>query len=137
MRSRFQRTRRHRIGTWPDDAPRPQEVAAKVSYVGSPEHKDHPSPLGPPRLRSDATRCETHMTRDVAANTAALREGILRLCVSPVFESGYPKYVWTWVDGVLYEARHINGPEGTYKGYRLEEVERPLDPEGRLTWDQR
>ena len=30
--------------------------------------------------------------------------------------------------------RHINGPAGTYKGYRLEEVEYPRDPEGRLDW---
>jgi hypothetical protein len=55
--------------------------------------------------------------------------------VSPVFEGGYPKYVWTWIEGALYEARHINGPQGAYKGYRLEEVERPLDPEGRLVWE--
>jgi hypothetical protein len=38
--------------------------------------------------------------------------------------------------GALYEARHINGPQGTYKGYRLEEVERPDDPEGRLEWGE-
>ncbi len=77
------------------------------------------------------------MTRDVGGNTRAFQEGIRRKCVSQIFEGGYPKYVWTWVNEVLYEARHINGPQGTYKGYRLEELERPLDPEGRLEWEQR
>ncbi len=37
--------------------------------------------------------------------------------------------------GSLYEARHINGPQGTYKGYRLEAIEFPKDPENRLDWD--
>ena len=135
MRSRFHRRKRRSIGRWPEDEDSPEELAERVEYVGSPEHKDHPSPLGPPRLRSDATPCEVHMTHDVNGNTEALREGIRRRCVSPIFEGGYPKYVWTWVNGVLYEARHINGPQGTYKGYRLEEVERPLDPDCRLTWE--
>ena len=34
----------------------------------------------------------------------------------------------------LYEARHINGPAGTYKGYKLLESEYPRDPMGRLKW---
>jgi hypothetical protein len=65
-------------------------------------------------------------------NTAALREGIRRRCVGAAFEGGFPKYVWTWIDGDLYEARHINGPQGTYKGYRLDEIEHPQDPNGLL-----
>ena len=136
MRSRFRRTKRRKIGRWPEDAGPPEDLAERVTYVGSPEHKDHPSPAGPPHLRSDATPCEAQMTRDEAGNTEALRDGIRRRCVSPIFEGGFPKYVWTWVDGVLYEARHINGPQGTYKGYRLEEIERPEDPDGRLEWGQ-
>ena len=135
MRSRFSRKKRRKIGTWPEGVGTPDEVAELVEYVGSPEHKDHPSPTGPPRLRSDATPCEVRMTGDVSGNTNALREGIRRRCVSQVYEGGFPKYVWTWVSGILYEARHINGPRGTYKGYRLEELEKPLDPEGRLNWE--
>jgi len=57
--------------------------------------------------------------------------------VSEVFEGGFPKYVWTWIAGDLYEARHINGPQGTYKGYQLEEAEYPEDPEFRLDWSHR
>ena len=29
---------------------------------------------------------------------------------------------------------HINGPAGTYKGYKLLESEYPRDPMGRLKW---
>ncbi len=135
MRSRFSRNKRRKIGAWPSDTDSPEETAARVSYVGSPEHKDHPSPAGPGRLRSDATPCEVRLTQDVDRCTQALREGIRRQCVSGVFEGGFPKYVWAWLDGELYEARHINGPQGTYKGYRLEPVEWPDDPEHRLEWD--
>lgn len=105
--------------------------------MGSQEHKDHPSPAGPPALRSDATPCDPRWTRNVGANTTALREGIRRRCTSTVFEGGFPKYVWTWLEDELFEARHINGPRGTYKGYRLEPSEYPKDPDGRLDWGQR
>jgi hypothetical protein len=37
-------------------------------------------------------------------------------------EGGFPKYVWTWLGEELYEARHVNGPQGTYKGYRLPDL---------------
>lgn len=136
MRSRFKRTKRRKIGNWPEGVGAPDEVAQRASYVGSPEHKDHPSTVGPPALRSDATPCEPHMTHDLNANTEALRKGIEMRCTSAVFQGGFPKYVWTWVDDALYEARHINGPQGTYKGYRLEPWEHPADPEGRLDWDE-
>jgi hypothetical protein len=133
MKMRFQRSKRRKIGRWASPVS-PGDLAEKVTYVGSPEHKDHPSQAGAPRLRSDATRCEPSMTRDVAGNTRALREGILRQCVSQEFEDGFPRYVWTRIGDEVYEARHINGPLGTYKGYRLEAVEWPEDPEGRLQW---
>ena len=100
--------------------------------MGSAEHKGYPSPAGPPALRSDATPCDPNIERHEIKSV--LREAIRRRCVSSVFEQGFPKYVWGWLGGALYEARHINGPAGTYKGYRLEEVEHPRDPEGRLDW---
>ncbi len=134
MRHRFHRPKRRVIGKWPVEAEPPEALAEKVSYVGSPEHKDHPSSAGPPRLRTDATPCEPHMTKDLGRNSEALKEGIRRRCTSARFEGGFPKYVWTWIGGCLYEARHINGPQGTYKGYRLEEMEWPKDPDGLLKW---
>ncbi len=71
------------------------------------------------------------------AITRVLREAISRGCISATFEGGFPNYVWGWLDGQLYEARHINGPQGTYKAYMLEEFERPRDDEGRLMWEAR
>ena len=132
MRTRFAKTKRRKIGPWPADAREPSLVAKDATYVGSSEHKDHPSAIGPPALRSDATPCEPAMTRDVDANTAALREGIEKQRTSSTFEGGFPKYVWTWMGDDLYEARHINGPQGTYKAYRLEQAEWPHDPDGCL-----
>ena len=132
MRTRFTRTKRKKIGKWPDDARDPALVADDAVYVGSAEHKDHPSAVGPAALRSDATPCEPALTRNVDASTKALREGITSQRTSSIFEGGFPKYVWTWIGTDLYEARHINGPLGTYKGYRLETAEWPLDPDGRL-----
>ena len=134
MRTRFTRQKRRKIGEWPADAATPAQVAEQVQYVGSPEHKNHPSPVGPPALRSDATPCEPRLTKDRDGNTAALRRGIIEGCTSSIFEGGFPKYVWTWLDGDLYEARHINGPQGTYKGYKLKPTEFPKDPEKRLDW---
>lgn len=137
MRTRFTREKRRKIGDWPDGQGSPEEIAESVRYLGSPEHKDHPSPVGPPALRSDATPCEPHLTNNLDRNTAALRKGIIKRCVSSVFEGGFPKYVWTWLDGDLYEARHINGPQGTYKGYKLSPAEFPIDRDDRLDWEER
>ena len=99
--------------------------------MGSAEHKANPSTAGPPALRSDAAPCDPNLSFDDIR--AALAEGIRRGCVSAAMEQGFPKYVWGWLDGDLYEARHINGPAGTYKGYKLMESE-PRDPMGRLDW---
>ncbi len=107
-----------------------ESVARKARYVGSAEHKGYPSAAGPPALRSDATPCDPGISS--ADIGSALAEGIRRGCVSALTEQGFPKYVWGWLGDDLYEARHINGPAGTYKGYRIEESERPLDRYGRL-----
>ena len=136
MRARFKRTKRRKIAAWPEGTEQPEAVAAKATYVGSAEHKGHPSHAGPPALRSDATPCEPHLTKNIDGNTLALRTGITKCCTSAVFEGGFPKYVWTWMEGALYEARHINGPQGTYKGYRLEPSEYPLDPDELLDWGE-
>lgn len=129
-RNRHHRPKHRVIAPWPGDAPDPDTVADLCRYVGSAEHKSYPSPAGPPALRSDATRCEPSLSFDEL--TGALREAVRRGCTSASFEGGFPKYVWGVVDGAVYEARHINGPQGTYKGYRLDPEELPDDPEGRL-----
>ena len=128
---RRRRPKRRAIGPWNGDGS-PEETASKARYVGSREHKRHPSPAGPPALRTDATPCDPAI--ECRTIDAVLRKAIRRRCTSAVFEQSFPKYVWGWLDDDLYEARHVNGPAGTYKGYRLEEVEYPRDPDGRLDW---
>ena len=130
---RHRRARQRVIGPWPNDKPTPADVADRASYIGSAEHKTYPSPAGHPGLRSDASRCDPRYT-DFQQITLVLREGIRRRCTSGVFEGDFPKYVWGWLDGQLYEARLINRQQGAYKGYPLEEVDFPKDEDGLLNW---
>jgi hypothetical protein len=133
---RHHRPRHRRIQPWPQTAPPLEVVAARCRYVGSPEHKAYPSPAGPPALRSDAARCPAQLVGEHLADgceglTPHLRDAILLGAVGEEI-GGYPKYVWVVLDGDVYEARHINGPIGDYKGYRLEPAEYPEDPRGVL-----
>lgn len=132
---RHRRPRQRAIGPWSEDKPTAEEVAPRVSYVGSAEHKSYPSPAGHPSLRSDASRCDPRYT-EFEPITDVLREGVRRRCTSAVFEGDFPKYVWGWLDGQLYEARLVNRGQGTYKGYPLEEVETPKDDENALNWEE-
>ena len=134
-RHRYGRPKHRAIAPWDPKNGAPDEVASRASYRGSPEHKEYPSPAGNPHLRSDASRCDPRYT-DFEQITVVLRLAIRRRCVGAIFEGGFPKYVWGWLDGKLYEARHMNGPRGAYKAYELEEVEYPEDAEGRLNWEE-
>ena len=75
------------------------------------------------------------MLRDVTqgilnlSKSLVFGEAIQRECVGSVFEGDFPKYAWGWLDGQLYEARLTNRSQGFYKGYPLEELEKPIDPE--------
>jgi hypothetical protein len=133
-RHRHSRPKHRVIAAWGSSPPDLVDIAARAVYVGSAEHKSYPSPAGNPALRSDASPCDPQYT-DMEAITAVLREAILRGCIGAIIEGGFPKYVWGWMDGRLYEARHINGPQGTYKAYELQEFERPKDDHGRLRWE--
>jgi hypothetical protein len=133
-RKRHQRAKHESIHPWPQGHPSPQEVAQKARYVGSSEHKDYDSPAGPPALRSDAARCDPRYT-DFAPITAALQEAITRCCTGAQFEGDFPRYVWGWFDGQLYQARLINRAQGSYKAWPIEEAERPRDDNGRLDWE--
>lgn len=112
-------------------------TADAATYIGSVEHKNHPSPAGPPKLRhNDASPCDP---RYVAASeppfeapTRALRDAI-RARQTSDFVGRFPKYVWGGLDGRFYEARLVNQELGTYKAYPLsKEEELPEDPDGLL-----
>jgi hypothetical protein len=117
---RHQRAKHEVIRPWPKGLPPPEVVAERARYVSSSEHKDYESDAGPPALRSDAARCDPRYT-DFEAITIAVREAIRRACSGSQFEGDFPRHVWGWFDGRLYEARLIN-------------AERPKDDEGRLNW---
>ncbi len=108
-------------------------MAPEIRYVGSAEHKSHPSPAGPPALPSDAARCAPVYANRFDDLTRVLQDAVRLRCTSSEFERGFPKYVWGLLDGAVYEARHLSGRGGEYKAYKLEDpAEYPPDPEGRL-----
>jgi hypothetical protein len=125
MRQRHQRQKHRKVAPWPDDKPGAEGVAQRARYVGSPEHKSHPSAAGRPAARSDASLCDPNLSNQPEILTGVLRDSIRDGRIGGIFEGDFPKYVWGEVNGQLFEARHINGPQGTYKGYPLEEFERP------------
>lgn len=102
------------------------EMARRVRYVGSIEHKTYPSPAGEPRPRHDASKCPRLAPERWAelsdALRAAVRAGYVSEAVDP---GGLPRYVWGKLDGALYEARHLSTPGDGYKAYPVEEFELP------------
>jgi hypothetical protein len=128
-----------KIVRWPSVEPA-AEVAQRVEYVGSAEHKSHPSPAGPPKLRhNDASSCDPRYVDRSADQlvyapgpTNALREAIASERTSDLV-GAFPKYVWGVLDGELYEARLVNHERGQYKAYTLkDDAELPEDPDGKL-----
>lgn len=134
-RKRHQRAKHERIELWPASHLAPEQVAARVRYVGSSEHKSYESEAGPPALRSDAARCDPRYTT-FGPITEALREAIRRRCVGAMFEGDFPRYVWGWLDRRLYQARLINSTQGWYKAWPIEDVERPRDDDHRIDWEE-
>jgi hypothetical protein len=100
------------------------DLAARVRYVGSAEHKTYPSFAGQPKLRADATKCDPRLT-DPDQITAWLRAGIEAGLVGHPWEGDFPRYVWFRVNTVCYEGRLVNREAGEYKGYALADDESP------------
>jgi len=99
-------------------------IAEKVSYVGSPEHKDFPSFAGQPRFRADASRCPRWI-KDRQVVEEWLRSAIRRGAVGAPWERGFPRYVWRKENDTVFEGRLTNSVQGEYKGYPLERDEWP------------
>ena len=99
-------------------------LAARVTYVGSPEHKDTPSFAGPPRPRGDVSICPREY-RDEKLITRWLRAAICDGSTGAPWEGDFPRYVWHKEKGTVFEARHVNRGDGSYKGYPLNDDEWP------------
>lgn len=102
-------------------------MAARASYVGSPEHKDTPSFAGQPRPRADASICDRGLAKNQALVTRWLRKAIRLGSVGALWEGDFPRYVWHKEGDVVFEGRLVNQASGQYKGYPLNPEEWPQD----------
>ena len=123
MRAPERKRPRKRVISVPPDVDL-EGVAARVSYVGSPEHKEIPSFAGPPRLRADASCCPRWI-RDPEVVCSGLRDAIRRGSTGAPWEYGFPRYVWHKNGDIVFEGRLVNRGDGSYKGYPLGKDEWP------------
>jgi hypothetical protein len=102
------------------------ELAARVSFVGSSEHKRLPNPLAKPALRSDASDCDevdpTLSNADPMYLRHLLQVAMMRGQVSGPREGAFPRYVHGWIllngaERALFRGRLTNREQGIYKGY--------------------
>ena len=102
-----------------------KEIASRASYVGSPEHKRHPSFAGPPAPKATSTLCDPGFANQQEMLTGWVREAIEKGQVGIMWEGNYPRNIWLKKDGVVFEARLVNKGNGGYKGWPLEDFEIP------------
>lgn len=108
------------------DRERLLELSRRVTYVGSPEHKDVVSFAGQPRMRADASICDRKFARDLDRVKGWLAEAMLNGRIGEPWEGDFPRYVWYQDGDVVYEGRLVNREQGQYKGYPLVEDEWPM-----------
>jgi len=102
-----------------------EEVAGRVMYTGSPEHKSTPSFAGHPRPRADASLCDPALADKQRQLTRCLRSAIKRGTVSELWQGDFPRNVWFRDGDTVFEGRLVNAEQGHYKGYPLERDEWP------------
>jgi hypothetical protein len=86
---------------WPRTDVAPSDLAQRVHYVGSGEHKTAPFGSVKPEPRSDGSFCDPKYQGQEARIDAALRLAVQHGCVSAKFDPqlGFPRYIWGWLDG--------------------------------------
>jgi len=101
------------------------EVASRVRYEGSGEHKRFVSAAGMPR--ADATKCDPDLHGDYSELTRWLQAAIRDGRVSQRWLGGFPNHVWVKQAGRHYAARLVNREQGTYKGWEIDpDLELPV-----------
>ena len=101
------------------------DLAGRVVYADSPEHKDVPGFAGQPRLRAVASCCPREIA-DPELVTKWLRTAIRRGATGAPWETGgFPRYVWYKEGGTVFEGRLVNREAGSYKSYPLDHEEWP------------
>lgn len=106
-----------------------EEVAARVTYRGSPIHKSYLSPAGPPALRADEAKCDAYDPAEWPRLLDALQQAIRAACVGK-FRGDFPSRAWVWINGVLHEARLTGG--GEYHGFPVNDPRQYPLPDDRL-----
>lgn len=124
MRAPIRRRPRRRDLVEPPEGVELANLADRVRYIGSSEHKSFPSFAGPPKLRSDASRCDPALA-DPQELTKWLRDGVAAGHIGAPWEGSFPRYVWYRRGEMCYEARLVNAGAGDYKGYPLTDAECP------------
>lgn len=100
-----------------------EERARRATYDPSPYHSRGANGA-PVKIRAEPTSvCQKKWSLEEAHD--ALRRAIRNCWVSEVWENGFPRHVWYRVGEDVYEARHTNGPSGTYHAYPIDVVEAP------------
>jgi len=108
-------------------------LVKKVSYVGSPEHKDQPNRLIPAeqhKPRANASICPRWITEKKKVERW-LRKAIRKGAIGELMENGFPRYVW-YLDKkheTVYIGRLVNRATGQYKGWPIEKFEWPKEIE--------
>lgn len=101
------------------------ELAARVSYTGSPEHKNATTFAGRPRPRADATICDSSFADRLQQIQLWLRTAIRMQCFAGPWENGFPRYVWYKSGDTVFQGRLVNRVSGQYKGWQLSRDEWP------------
>jgi len=106
-----------------------EDLAGRVRYGGSANHKLHPGDYGfVPSINPRPTKdvCDDLRPLTLAEAQRLFAAGLNVGMVSPFDPGGAPKYVWAVdVDGEVYEAK-TRPPDPIYHGYRLGEDERAM-----------
>ncbi|QEH36314.1 hypothetical protein OJF2_48750 [Aquisphaera giovannonii] len=123
--------KRGRIREWPDGVGTPAEVAARISYVGSAQHKTYDSPAGPPAFKADKAKCDRYRREDWPLLRGALRDAILAGSLGE-FRGQFPSRAWAWINDVLHEARLTNPATGEYHGFPINDPRQYPEPPERL-----
>lgn len=123
------------IVQWPPDQPGPEDIARRVRYIASGEHKSYPPPvagLWTLNPKADKAKCDRFAEAEWPRLQEALRAAIEAGCVGK-FRREFPSRAWIYINNILHEARLSNPAIGEYHGFPLEyEEQYPDDPHGLL-----
>jgi hypothetical protein len=101
------------------------DLARRVRYTGSSEHKRLPNPLANPALHSDKSDCDAvddTISNDPMYVLHLLQSAVRRGQISGPKEGDFPRYAHGWVilkgtERALFRGRLTNRVQGIYKGY--------------------